>query len=68
MYASKEEAKQAKEELLQAAFKLGQHMRENPMREQIKNHLLKIRAFLDVAEAKLPKAASYDKDRIRRKH
>jgi hypothetical protein len=67
LYASKEAAKKASELLEMAAGMLDTYIPDKATRDNVKRKLIQVQAFIEAAEKKLPREASFHKDRISKK-
>lgn len=66
MNASKEQAKAANENIEKAAQLLDQAIPDKNARDKVKQLLLIVQVFIEAAERKLPREASFGRDRIRK--
>lgn len=66
MNASKEAAKAANEELEKAALLADKAIGNPAQLQELKRHLVRVQNFVEAAERKLPREASFNKDRIRK--
>lgn len=66
MNASKENAKTANEAIEKAAILLDESVPDKAQRDKIKRHLCNAQNFIEAAERKLPREASFGRDRIKK--